>query len=374
MKYFDNAATTFPKPAGVGKAMLEYINEVGGPYGRSYYPSALKVANVVESVRDNLAGLLNVKKIENVVFAPNATLGINTILNGLDLDGSEIIISPMEHNAVMRPLKRLEAECGVRIRYLPAGEDGYVDLKSIKKTLTSKTSLVIVNHQSNVNGVIQPLKEIKNEIGDIPILADLAQSFGDIEVDLDGWDIDFAAFTGHKSLLGPPGIGGFYISDSDSVKPLILGGTGSKSESFDYPDSMPDKFEAGTPNVAGIFGLSGALQNKPFPKHTRNEYLAFIDEIRNVGNYRVYSAVDEKNQGKVFSINSNGLNCSELCRILSEKYKIATRTGLHCAPLAHKTLGTYPDGTLRISPSVYHSVCDFDYVIKSLYDINKRFM
>ena len=370
MKYFDNAATTFPKPVQVGNAILEYINEIGGSYGRSYYPNAFKVANVVENVRDELAKLLNVKKAENVIFAPNATFGINTILTGLELNNCEVVVSPMEHNAVMRPLKRLELEKNIKINYLPVDRDGRVKVGKIKNVLSEKTSLVVVNHQSNVNGVIQPLKNIKKEIGKIPLLVDLAQSFGDIKVDLDGWDIDFAAFTGHKALLGPSGIGGFYIRNQEIVKPLVIGGTGSKSDSFDYPEYMPDKFESGTNNIAGIFGLSGALNNIPFPKHTFDDYIAFIDKVRKLGSYRVYTALNKKNQGKVFSINAEFINCSELCRILSEKYDIATRAGLHCAPLAHKTLGTYPDGALRISPSVYHTVDDFSYVIKALRDIS----
>jgi cysteine desulfurase family protein len=371
MKYFDNAATSFPKPEGVGKRMLEYINNIGGPYGRSYYPAAFKVANVIEGVRDRLAELLKVKNAENVIFASNATLGINTILNGLNLKNCEVAVSPMEHNAVMRPLKRLEIENNVKIKYLPASEDGYINIEKIKRYLSKNTSLVIINHQSNLNGVIQPVKEIKKEIGDIPILLDLAQSFGDIDIDLDSWGIEFASFTGHKSLLGPTGTGGFYVKNPEIIDPLLVGGTGSKSESFEFPEYMPDKFESGTPNIAGIFGLLGALENKPLAGYSNSELLSFISEIEKLDSYKVYVAIDKKNQGKVFSINSDSLTCAELCQILSEKYNISTRAGLHCAPLAHKTLGTYPDGALRISPSVYHTADDFNCLLSALHEIKK---
>jgi cysteine desulfurase family protein len=372
MKYFDNAATSFPKLEAVGLNMLEYMNDIGGSYGRSYYPAALKVANVIEDVRDKLAVLLNVKTAENVIFAANATFGINTIINGLNLKNCEVVVSRMEHNAVMRPLKRLEIENNIKIKYLSSEDDGYIKVENLKKIISKKTSLAIINHQSNVNGVIQPLKEIKEEIGEIPLLVDLAQSFGDIEVDLDNWHIDFASFTGHKALLGPTGTGGFYIKNQNMLEPLLVGGTGSKSESFDYPEYMPDKFESGTPNIAGIFGLSGALENKPScSRHSNSELLLFIDEIKNLKSYKVYAAKNKKNQGKVFSINSDFLNCAELGRILSEKYNIATRAGLHCAPLAHRTLGTYPDGALRISPSIFHTSDDFNYVLKALYEIKK---
>ena len=371
MKYFDNAATSFPKPKSVGKEMLEYIDKIGGSYGRSYYPNALKVANVVENVRDRLALLLNVKNVENVLFAPNATFGINTILNGLSLKNCEILISPMEHNAVMRPLIRLRDEFNISIKHLPVERDGMILIEKIKSVLSKKISLVIINHQSNVNGIIQPIKRIKEEIGEIPLLVDLAQSLGEVKIDLDGWNIDFAAFTGHKGLLGPTGTGGFYIKNPKPIKPFSIGGTGSNSESFDYPEYMPDKFESGTPNIAGIFGMLGALRERPEEKHSHQDFLDFIENIRNMGGYKIYSAVNGKKQGRVFSINSKYMSCSELCHILSKKYKIATRAGLHCAPLAHKTLKTYPNGTLRISPSVYHVTEDFEYVLKALYEIKK---
>ena len=369
--YFDNAATSFPKPESVADRIKEYLCEIGGPYGRSFYPNALTVAGVVEGARDIIAGKLGVHDAENISFCNNATFGINTVLHGLLFRGAEVVVSCMEHNAVMRPLMHLKNQLNLTVKYIPSERDGLINLDKIEDILTRKTALVIVNHQSNVNGVIQPVDKLKRITGAVPVLLDLAQSLGEIDINLDNWDIDFAAFTGHKSLLGPTGTGGLYIENSTTLEPLIIGGTGSKSESFDYPEFLPDKFEAGTPNIAGIFGLYGALENKITPKHSRDDFISFIDQVGKLKGYKVYRADSVENQGKVFSINSRKMSCSELCRILSVKYKLYTRAGLHCAPLAHQTLRTFPEGTMRISPSVYHTVKDFEYFISALTEIDK---
>ena len=368
--YFDNAATSYPKPRAVGDEILRYLNEIGGPYGRSFYGCALEVSKVIEDVRFLLSKKFG-SDADNLVFTPNATYAINTVLKGLDLANKEILISPLEHNAVMRPLKVLEERCGVKIRHLPAFSDGFVDVSKIKSLLTKNTALVVINHQSNVNGVIQPIAEIKAIIDDIPILVDAAQSGGHVELNIDDDKLDFVAFTGHKALLGPTGVGGLFVREPECLNSLVDGGTGSKSESFEMPPFMPDKFEAGTPNIVGIFGLLGALSAELEKGYSNEEFLLLIDEIKNIEGYSVVCAESHGRQGELFSIKAEFTDCSTLARELYDNFNIQTRVGLHCSPAAHKFLKTYPHGTLRISPSVYHTADDFDFLLKALVDIKK---
>ena len=367
--YFDNAATSFPKPKAVGTEMLRYLYDIGGPYARSSYSKATDVAGTVEEVRDMMALLLGTSNGSNIIFTKNATEGINILLKGLKLEGSDVLISPMEHNAVMRPLLRLEKKKLIRIRVMPALPDGTIDLEKSKEMLTGKTRLIIVNHQSNVNGVIQPISKVKEMAGGIPVMVDAAQSAGSVEINIDENDFDFVSFTGHKGLLGPTGVGGVFIKTPEFVEPLIDGGTGSDSESYDMPDFMPDKFEGGTPNVVGIYGLGGALRQRPVKSYSDDNFKNLIDELKSMDGYAVYCATDPSCQGNLFSIGSSFTDIANICKILGEQYNIQTRVGLHCAPLAHRTIGTYPTGTLRIAPSVYHTSEDFKVLLAALREL-----
>ncbi len=364
--YFDNAATSFPKPKTVALEMARYLNEIGGPYGRSFYEKSLTVSRALEDIRGKLGQLLGVETPSNIVFTHNATCAINTVLKGLKIYNKEVLISPMEHNAVMRPLLSLVANNNCVYKILPCLPDGTVDVEKVKSMITPKTSLVIICHESNVNGVVQPISEVKRAIGEIPILIDAAQSAGSLPLEIDKNGYDFVAVTGHKSLLGPTGTGCLYIKNDKLLEPLIYGGTGSKSEAFEMPDFMPDKFEAGTPNIAGIFGLGAALKNRIECRHLKEEVLDLIEKIKTIGKYRVFCALDAANQGHLFSISSDFASVSDLGFNLYRKYGIESRVGLHCAPLAHRTLGTYPHGTLRISPSIYHTKEDFNEILNSL--------
>ncbi|MBU0765402.1 MAG: aminotransferase class V-fold PLP-dependent enzyme, partial [Bacteroidetes bacterium] len=296
----------------------------------------------------------------------NATHAINIVLKGLSLAGKEIAVSPLEHNAVARPLKRISDEYNIGIRQIPAFEDGTININRLYEAITEKTKLVIINHQSSVNGVVQPVKEIKKKIGEIPILIDAAQSLGYQKTEVDDNNFDFVAFTGHKAILGPTGTGGLFVRNKESLLPLIEGGTGSRSDSTEHPDFMPDKLEAGTPNIAGLFGLRAALLYRPRPLHRRNDFEQLIESIQKLSNYKVYCSAEKTNRGNLFSVNSNKMDCSALGMALFEKYGIETRVGLHCSPLAHKYLGAFPEGTLRIAPSVYHTPEDFGYLLDAL--------
>ena len=365
--YFDGGATSFPKPTQVAREMARYLNEVGGPYGRSFYGRALEVSGVVEETRSLLAGLLGIKGSEKIIFTHNATHAVNIVLKGLSLQGKEVWISPLEHNAVARPLRRLKQDGKIRVRFLPSAADGRIEPERLR--FSERAGLIVVNHQSNVNGVTQPIREIKEKAGPIPVLVDAAQSLGHQAIDTEGWGIDFVAFTGHKGLLGPTGTGGLYLG-RHSLKPLIEGGTGSRSESSAMPGFLPDRFEAGTPNVAGLFGLRAALLHRPVPAHTREDFLGLIQAVRQLPGLSVQAALAEEHQGELFSITSASMDCSTFGMRLYEDYGIETRLGLHCAPLAHRRIGTFPSGTVRISPSVYHSPWDLALLLAALTEIS----
>ncbi len=362
--YFDCGATSYPKPIEVAQEISRYLNDIGGPYGRSFYQRALEVSGVVEETRSLLADRLGVAAPEKVVFCYNATHAVNTVLKGLDLQGKEVWISPLEHNAVARPLRRLKKQKKISVRFLPAAADGRVRPEKLSGLFSKKTGLIVVNHQSNVNGVVQPIREIKACAGDIPVLVDAAQSFGHIPIKAAEWKIDFIAFTGHKGLLGPTGTGGLYLAQP--LATFMEGGTGSRSETSAMPEFLPDKFEAGTPNIAGIFGLKAALVHRPVPAHTETDFLHLLDACRKLPGIKVHAADSPRHQGELFSITSTFMDPSTLGMRLYEEYGIETRLGLHCAPLAHRHIGTFPAGTVRISPSIYHRHLDFDKFLDAL--------
>ena len=364
--YFDNAATSFPKPEAVGTETLRYLNETGGPYGRSFYGRAIEVSRTVETCRDLLAEVMGTISPEKIAFTANATQAINTVLYGLNLKNQEVWISPLEHNAVTRPLKQLEDSRNITIKTLPFTEGGLIDIGELRRIDLSKAGLIIVCHQSNVTGLIQPASEIKKAVGSVPVLLDAAQSAGHHTIEAESWNMDYIAFTGHKGLLGPTGTGGLYIKESERLMPLIRGGTGSRSESRETPSFMPDKFEAGTPNIAGIFGLYGALKNKPRQQHTGDAFLKLLRQAASIPGITVHAAPDDSSRGEVFSLTAGFASPSDFGLALYEDYGVETRLGLHCAPLAHQTIGTFPDGTVRIAPSIYHEDSDFDRLLQAI--------
>jgi selenocysteine lyase/cysteine desulfurase len=339
---------------------------VGGPYGRSAYPRAFEVSGTVEKTRDLLAARMGARDAEQVVFAPNATHAVNLVLRNVLGRGGRVLISPLEHNAVTRPLAAFAAQCGASFELLPHFADGRVDPSRIAGMVTADTVLAVVNHQSNVNGVIQPLGEIRERLGAVPLLVDASQSFGSIPVRVDDWNIDYLAFTGHKALLGPPGIGGLFLRNPAGLEPLVYGGTGSASESFDMPDFLPDLFEAGTPNIAGIYGLHAALQEQSACRHSRGDFRRLIEDLKGLPSLKVLCADRFEDQGDVLSLLQPGRDPADLGRRLFDHFGIETRVGLHCAPLAHRTLGTFPVGALRIGVSRYHSADDFFYFTEAV--------
>ncbi|MCT4640104.1 MAG: aminotransferase class V-fold PLP-dependent enzyme [Bacteroidales bacterium] len=369
LTYFDNSSTSFPKHKSVAEAICNYIDNIGGTYGRSFYKRSIDASSIVEDTRDKLAELLHTDMAENIVLCNNATQAINTVIKGFLKSGDHVLVSPLEHNAVMRPLKSFADRNNISWDVLHAHSDGLIDTEHICKQITSKTRLIIVNHVSNVNGLIQPIKEIKEAAPDVALLVDGAQSVGKEHLNCDLWDIDFAAFTGHKAIGGPTGTGGVYIKDTDNVDTLIEGGTGSNSEEIDMPDYAPDKFMAGTPNIVGFAGLLAALNNPLEYNHTHSDVIDIIDKIKSIEGLNVICANNPDNQSSLFSITHNSISSSTLSSELYSRFGIETRSGLHCAPVAHKYLKTGETGSCRLSLSPLHTKDDLEYMYSAIKDV-----
>jgi cysteine desulfurase family protein len=360
--YFNNGATSIPKPPEVGQAIAEFLAGQAANPGRGSDDRSLAAARIVEQTRSQLATLFGVRDSAHLVFAFNATTGINLVLHGMNLSNAHVLVSPLEHHAVTRVLPLLEASCGLRWDVLPHEQDGLVIPDKIPEMLQANTRLVIVNHQSNVNGLIQPVAEIKKAIGTIPLLLDGAQSAGETECSLESWGVDYFAFTGHKGLLGPTGIGGLYIRDEHSVTPNVQGGTGSRSDSYTMPDFLPDRFEPGTQNIAGIVGLKAALDHRPQRAWSDDALRSLLDHLRSNPRYRLIAASDSSRQGPLFSVVPLQETPAGMATRLHQEHGLETRPGIHCAPLAHGTLGTMPTGTVRFSLSPYHTDEELEFL------------
>lgn len=375
--YMDNAATTWPKPPQVSEAMGRAIDEYGGNPGRGGHRLALAAGELLYNARETVADLFGCKDPFRVCFTPNITYALNLALEGLLRAGDHVLISPMEHNAVMRPLSTIQ---GVEWEVLPHRSDGEIHPEAIPEHLRPNTKLVIICHESNVNGVIQPLSEIGNIARNhgALLLADCAQSAGKLPIRMEEDAIDLLAFTGHKGLMGPTGTGGLILGsrvDHRALQPLVRGGTGSLSESFEQPDFLPDRYESGTPNVCGLAGLTAGIEwlKEQGPSALRLRQSKQIhrlkEGLRQDPNITLYASEEDESQGSVISFTKNHVDNGAAAVHLEERFGIMTRIGLHCAPLAHRTLATYPDGTIRLSVSPFTKDSDIEAVIQAVTEL-----
>lgn len=368
-KYFDNASTSFPKPPEVAERIARHLNQEGGTYGRASYGRIVQTTAMVESCRDALSEVIGADCPEHIFFTSGATAAVNTLLKGgMTPRSGRIWISGMEHNAVTRVLHHI----GAMVSVLPSLPDGTVDMDGLHRMEITGDELFMVNHQSNVNGVIQPIEEIASFCNshNRPLVVDATQSIGYIPVLADVWGIDALFFSGHKGLLGPTGTGALYCRYPQRIISYNQGGTGSNSESYDMPDALPDRFEAGTPNTVGIAGLLAAIEHRPVQAaHTRGDLAEMIGELSRISDLKLFKAAEMESQGEVFSLTSRSLSPSALAVRLYTEYGLELRSGLHCAPLAHRTIGSYPTGTVRVSISLYHTPQDLEYLTKALYDV-----
>lgn len=382
--YLDNASTSFPKPKSVSDSIYNYLTNIGGNPGRANHSNALESNRYLFLARETIANFFNFHKIENVIFTNNITSSLNILINGILKPGDHMITSSMEHNSVIRPLYNLKENIGIDLEIVSAKSNGILDVNSISKAIKPNTKLIVITHASNITGSIQPIQRIGElcKKNNIFFILDSAQSAGVLEVDFKKFNLNALAFTGHKSLLGPQGIGGFIIDDelNKICNPYILGGTGSLSHSLTQPDFLPDKFESGTLNIPGIIGLYEGI--KFIEKeglntiYEHNSYLRsyLINEISNINNFNIYGDLDPANGTSCVSITHNNLDVSELSYILDSDFGISNRSGLHCAPLAHQTIGTYPNGTVRLSLGYFNTLDEIKYTVDSLNKINKLYV
>ncbi len=381
MIYMDNAATSWPKPPEVLRAMTEVLERAGGNPGRSGHRLSIEAARVIYDVREEVAQFFHAADPLRVVFTANVTHALNTALLGFLDSGDHVVVSSMEHNAVMRPLRYLEQQ-GVFLSIVPCAPDGSISLQDVAEAMTVKTRLVVIVHASNVIGTILPVAEIAaiaHSAGAL-ILVDAAQTAGAIPIDVQAMGIDLLAFTGHKALQGPPGIGGLVIGagvDVARLHPLMRGGTGSQSELEVQPEYMPDKYESGTPNIVGIAGLGAGIRwlkhrgVDAIRDHEKMLTNALIDGLSVIPGVKLYGIGDSGRSMPVVSIAVSGKRVSEVGQRLDDEFDILCRVGLHCAPSAHKTIGTFPEGTVRFAPGALTTLDEVQQTIKAVERITR---
>jgi len=374
--YLDYAATSWPKPPEVLAAMSDVLERAGGNPGRSGHSLSIEAARVVYDAREEVAGLFNVPDPLRVVFTANATHAINMVLLGLLRPGDEVVVSSIEHNAVMRPLRVLEQK-GVQVTVVQCASDGTLNPADVARAVSSKTRLVAMVHGSNVMGTLLPVDEvaaIAHKVGAL-LLVDAAQTAGTLPVDMQAMGMDLLAFTGHKSLQGPTGIGGLIVGsnvDISQIEPVMRGGTGSQSELEEQPDGLPDKYESGTHNTVGIAGLLAGirwLKSKDIEQiraHEMSLTAALLEGLSDIPGLIVYGSKEHERSVAVVSFTIPGKHVSEIGLRLDDEFGILCRVGLHCAPAAHRTIGTYPEGTVRLAPGVMTSLDDIHTVVSAV--------
>jgi len=381
MIYFDNAATSFPKPKAVIEAMEDYFFNIGGSTGRSGHRMAVKASELVFNTREQLAQLFKIKDSSRIVFTKNATESLNLAINGFLEKGDQVATTSMEHNSVMRPLRYLEQRGQIKIFTVQANREGLVDPEAFADILKKeKIKLVVVNHASNVTGSIAPIDiiaEIVHRYGS-HMLVDAAQTAGAYPVDVASDNIDMLAFTGHKSLLGPQGTGGLYVREGIELSPIIRGGTGSNSEKEIQPDFLPDQFESGTLNIIGIAGLGAGVKYvlEQGVSNIRQEELKltemFIKEAGKIEGVELCGPSDMNKRVSVISFNISRYAPSTVAYLLDKHFDIACRSGLHCAPSAHATMGTHPQGTVRFAFGCFNNAAEIEKGLTALAEISLK--
>jgi cysteine desulfurase/selenocysteine lyase len=370
MIYFDNAATSWPKPPGVAQAMVHFLACVGANPGRSGHRLSAEAGRIVYGAREAVAEILNASDPLRVVFGANVTEALNLALQGTLRPGDHVVTSSMEHNSVMRPLRALAAGDhgrAIDLTVVPCSPAGFLDPANLEAAMRPETAMIVLNHASNVCGSLLPVREagaIARKHG-CPLLVDAAQTAGAYPIDMQADGIDLLAFTGHKALAGPMGTGGLIIGERvnlDRFQPLKRGGTGSRSEREEQPDFLPDLCESGTPNTVGLAGLAAGVHwvMDQGVEAVRQHEIALaqylIDGLREIASVTVYGGLDATRQTATISFNITGVEPSEVGLRLDDEYELMCRVGLHCAPAAHKTLGTFPTGTVRFGLSAFNTL------------------
>jgi cysteine desulfurase family protein len=382
MIYFDNAATSWPKPPEVKEAMIKFMEEVGANPGRSGHLLSIEAARILYEAREALSTLFHVKDPSRIIFTLNATESINLALKGLLKPKDHIITSSLEHNSVMRPLRDLEKK-GIELSIIFCSSNGLLNPQEVERKIKSNTKMIILNHASNVIGTLLPIEEIGSiaRKHNLLFFVDAAQTAGVYPIDIETERIDLLAFTGHKSLYGPQGTGGLVIGERIEEKemiPLKQGGTGSRSEFEEQPDFLPDRFESGTPNGVGIAGLLAGIQFvlQKGTEHIRHDESALIEKLikglKEIPHVKLYGPESKEERIATLSFNIAQLSPSDVSFYLEKEFGILCRPGLHCAPSAHKTIGTFPEGTVRFSLSYFNTEDEVSKAIQAVNSVARK--
>ena len=379
--YLDNASTSFPKAPTVATAMSDYITNRGININRGSYALAYDVEDIIYTTRQRLNTLFNGHDPSHVVFTQNVTMSLNMVIKGLLKAGDHVLVSSMEHNAVMRPLTQL-LDKGITFDIIPCDKTGSIQLESMDSLIRPNTVAMIINHASNVCGTIQPLESIGPicKAHNLQFIVDAAQTAGVIPIDVKACHIDALCFTGHKGLLGPQGIGGIILTKemAQTLTPLIAGGTGSFSHLETMPTHMPDAFEAGTLNLPGIIGLNEGLayiESQGMENIHNHELVltqSFLEGLQSIDGINIVGKQNIQDRTAVVSITIDGMDPASIAYELESNYHIMTRVGLHCAPRAHQTLETYPEGTVRFSFGYANTHKDVETALSALHRIVKN--
>lgn len=373
MSYLDNAATSHPKPESVYKRIDHILRYIGGNPGRSGHSMALDAGRVIFEARESAARLFNVKDASRIAFTKNATEAINVAFKGILKPGDHVVTTSIEHNAVMRPLQRLERDGGVKVTRVKADKEGWISPGDIEKAITNNTKLVSVVHASNVFGTVLPVPEIGNVCRKkgIIFMIDGAQTAGAMPIDIEALNIDIFVATGHKSLFGPQGTGFLYVREGIEPLPLVDGGT---AEDYDMLE-IPDRLESGTMNTPGIGGLGAGIEFllkegvENIRRHEEGLIKQILDGLKWIKGISIIGHRDEKKRTCLVSFNIDGKNPSDIGYRFDNEFNIMVRCGLHCAPCAHKAADTYPNGTIRVSPGYFNTPNDIDEFLKAIREI-----
>ncbi|ABW20395.1 aminotransferase class V-fold PLP-dependent enzyme [Alkaliphilus oremlandii] len=379
MIYLDNAATSYPKPENVYNAMIDHMKNAGANPGRSGHRLSLEAGRAILKTRELIGTLFNIDNPMQIIFTSNATDSLNLAIKGVLKKGDHVITSTMEHNSVLRPITALE-KIGVENTIIQCNAEGVIDPEDIKRAIRSNTKLIALTHGSNVTGTLMPIEavgRIAKEAG-VLFLVDAAQTAGIYEIDVNKLNIDLLGVPGHKGLMGPQGTGILYIREGLDVLHFKEGGTGSKSEELTQPEMLPDRYESGTANTPGIVGLGAGIEFilkegiEKIRNHEKELTQYFIEALAQIEQVKVYGPKDSEKQGAVISINIGEEDSSEIAFVLDQAFNIAVRSGLHCAPLAHKTIGSFEQGTVRFSIGYFNTKEDIDRAVEAIKEICKE--
>lgn len=379
MIYLDNGATSFPKPHIVHDAYANCMRYYAANAGRGAHRMSIMAAEKMWETRQAIARLFGIKNPERIVFTHNCTAGINMGLCGTLHSGDDLVITNMEHNSVYRPAMALSKK-GIRTLFASADKEGVITPDAVRRELTPRTKMVLMQHASNVGGGINPIREIGAMLRKKGVLfmIDAAQTAGCVPIDVVKDNIDILAFSGHKGLLGPQGTGGLYVRDGLFIEPVFSGGTGSESESPFQPDFLPDRLESGTQNLPGIAGLGGGVRYvmekgvTNIGAHERMLCAYFADQIKTIEGIRILGPANMERRVGVLSVAMDTPEPVVVAQKMDEAYGIAVRAGLHCAPLAAKTLGVLEGGSIRFSPGPFNTIQDMDYAARAFREIMQK--